>query len=120
MTDTEPQLRLPSSLRISHQPVMVGGLTGTEFLMTITVGFAVFFVTAAFTSLVIAFHFCILVGSLAGLVSAMLLRGTIVNLKRQQPEGYPVQLFHRIRHRIEPIPDLVSEDGHWEPMRHIR
>ena len=120
MADTEPQQRLPSALRVSHQPVMVAGLTGTEFLMTVTAGFGAFFVLAALASLFLAFHVSILAGSLSGAGAGMLLRGAIVNAKRQKPEGYPVQLVHRFRHRVEPIRELVSEGGRWEPMRHGR
>ena len=120
MADTDTQQRLPGSLRVSHQPIMVSGMTGSEFLMSLTVGFSAALVLGAFASLVLAFHMSILAGSLAGVGAGIALRGLIVNSKRQKPDGYPVQLVHRIRHRIEPIPDLVSEDGHWEPVRHGR
>ena len=65
-----------------------------------------------------AAHFSIFAGSLAGVAGGLALRFLIVNVKRQKPQGYPVQIAIRFRHRIEPIPDLVSVQGHWDPMRH--
>lgn len=121
MVETEQLSRLPNSLRVSHQPVMVAGLTGSEFLMAIALGFLVFITVCVFTLPILdAFHFSLLVGSIAGVAAGVALRASIVHIKRQKPEGYPFQLVLVARHRIEPIPGLVAEEGCWDPMRHER
>ena len=121
MAETEQLSRLPNSLRVSHQPVMVAGLTGSEFLMAIALGFLVFITVSAVTLPILgAFHFSLLAGSIAGVAAGIALRASIVHIKRQKPEGYPLQLVLGVRHRIEPIPDLVAEEGCWDPMRHER
>ncbi|MXY64073.1 MAG: DUF3487 family protein [Gammaproteobacteria bacterium] len=121
MAETERLSRLPNSLRVSHQPVMVAGLTGSEFLMAIALGFLMFITVGAVTLPIMgAFHFSLLAGSVAGVAAGIALRSSIVHVKRQKPEGYPLQLVLGARHRIEPIPDLVAVEGRWDPMRHER
>ena len=112
---------MPSPLRVSHQPIMVAGLTGSEFLMAISAGFIVFlFICVVSLPVLGAIHFSLLVGSVTGVAAAMGLRASIVRVKRQRPEGYPLQLVHHVRHDIEPIPGLVAAEGLWDPLRHAQ
>ena len=112
---------MPSSLRVSHQPVMVAGLTGSEFIMAISVGMAAFaFVCALSLPILGAFHLSLLAGSVASLAAGYFLRVAVVRVKRQRPEGYPLQFLLHLRHGIEPVRDLVSDEGRWDPMRHGR
>ena len=121
MVDTDQLRRLPGSLRVTHQPVMVAGLSGTEFILVISLGFTTFCVACGISYPILgAFHLSLLVGSLAGTVAGMVLRAMIVRAKRQKPEGYPMQVALRLRHGIEPFADLLSEEGPWDPMRHGR
>lgn len=111
---------MPNALRVSHQPVMVAGLTGSEFLMCLMTAFAAFAAVCAVSLPFLgAFHFSLLVGSFASVAAGVFLRAAIVRVKRQKPEGYPLQLVIHARHGIEPIPDLVSEEGQWDPVRHV-
>lgn len=120
MTEPEQTNRLPNPLRVSHQPVMVAGLTGSELLMALAIGFVVFIAASACTLVILgAVHFALLAGGILGVAASVGLRGFIVRLKRQRPEGYPLQVVLHARHRIEPIPGLVSVEGHWDPWRHV-
>lgn len=121
MADSEQLPRLPGCLRVSHQPIMFAGLTGSEFFIANGAGFVAFFiVTVIMWPVLGALHFSILIGCIAGVTAGLTLRTIIVRAKRQRPEGYPLQLALRFRHGIEPIPDLVSAEGHWDPIRHVK
>ena len=93
MAETEQLSRLPNSLRVSHQPVMVAGLTGSEFLMAIALGFLVFITVSAVTLPILgAFHFSLLAGSIAGVAAGIALRASIVHIKRQKPVAADIEV----------------------------
>lgn len=121
MTETEPPARLPNPRRVTFQPVMAAGLDGTELILTISLGFAAFLVTAGVALPVLgAPHLALLAGGVAGGASGLALRAAIVRARRQRPEGYPLQLALRLRHDLDPVPGLVAGEGLWDPLRHDR
>lgn len=121
MAETEQQGGMPNSLRISNQPVTFAGLTVSELYMSLYAGFAAFvFVCALSFPIVGSFHWSLLVGSFAGVAVGFFLRVAVVHIKRQRPDGYPLQYLLHLRHGIEPIHGLVSDEGRWDPLRHNR
>jgi len=113
--------RLPSARRLSFQPVMALGLTGTELIVVIAFGFGCLFAAGLIlVPLGGAVHVSLLSGTLAGFAGAFALRGRIVRIKRQAPEGYVTQQLHRLRLQFGPVPGLIEDHGCWDTWRHRR
>lgn len=117
----EDLARLPPARRISFQPVMALGLTGTELIVVIGAGFgclaAVMLVTIPLFG---ALHVSLLSGALAGLAGALVLRVRITGTSRQAPEGYVLQRLHGLRLQFGSLPDLIAGHGSWDAWRHGR
>jgi len=111
--------RLPGARRISFQPVMALGLTGTELIVVIASGFACL-LAAMLVAIPLfgAVHVALLSGALAGFAAAFALRVRIVRIKRQAPEGYVVQRLHRLRLELGSVPGLIDGHGPWDAGRH--
>ena len=111
--------RLPSTYRISRQPVMAWGLNGTELMIVIATGFAVTIIGSliagpAFGKL----HFGLLAGSLLGGGASLASKALIVVHKRQKPDGYCQQLLYRWQRDLTGEGELISHDGVWDHLRH--
>lgn len=110
--------RLPSTARISSQPVMAWGLDGTELMIAIGSGFAA---TAA-GSLVIgmlfgALHYGLAAGSLLGAGTGFAVRALIVANKRQKPDGYYRQLLMLKTRSLLGTGPGIRHDGGWDVLR---
>lgn len=117
----EDLARLPTARRISFQPIMALGLTGTELIAVIGSGFAGLFAVLLVTLLLFgALHVSLLSGALAGLAGALVLRVRIIHTKRQAPEGYVLQCLHRLRLQYGSLPGLIAGHGSWDAWRHRR
>lgn len=116
---TEELVRLPVARRISFQPIMAVGLTGTELIAVIACGFAVMLAAILITLPVFrALHVSLLSGGLLGFAGAFVLRAEIIRSKRQAPEGYVEQRFLRLRLPFGGVPGLIGQHGTWDPQRH--
>lgn len=118
---TEDPARLPPARRLSFQPVMAIGLTGTELIVVIGSGFACLLATILVTvPLFGGLHVSLLSGALAGFAGALVLRSRIIRLRRQAPEGYVQQRLYRLRMQFGSLPGLLAGHGSWDAWREHR
>ncbi len=115
------QQRLPSTQRISAQPVMALGLNGTELIIVLLVGVASMMIFAVIGTLIMpTVHLAMLLGFFAAFVFGFIARTFITFFKRQKPDGYYQQLLRRVFRDAWGNPALVNHEGHWDAMRHYR
>ena len=118
---TDELARLPTARRISFQPTMAVGLTGSELILTITVGFALLIVSLLITLPLFSVpHISLLMGTVFGFAGAIGLRAEMIRSKRQSPEGYVQQRLFKLLHCITPIQGLIDEHGPWDCQRQDR
>jgi len=116
---TDDTVRLPSARRISFQPVMAIGLTGSELIAVIASGFLGLFAIVLITiTLSGALHISLLSGALLGFAGAFMLRSRILLIKRQAPEGYVQQRFLELRAQFTNLPGQIERNAGWDTWRH--
>ncbi len=110
--------RLPSTYRISRQPVMAWGLNGTELMIVIATGFAVTILGSLIAGPVFGkLHFGLLAGSLLGGGASLASKALIVVHKRQKPDGYYQQLLKRWQRNTLGAGPGIGYQGGWDVLR---
>ncbi len=110
--------RLPLTLRVGRQPVMVMGLNATEFLIVMISGFVAMLVFTLFGWLVFAkLHFGMIFGFVCAILVAYILKELFVSYKHQTPDGYFQQILLKFAANIFGSKQIITHDGPWDVLR---